>query len=290
MSQARQRAPEYTVIFMDSIMPPLDGLLVLDLSRVLAGPYCTMQLGDLGARVIKIEQPGRGDDTRAWGPPFVGRETASFLSVNRNKESLALDLKHPAPPALLTYQSSIAFPTGGTPAGMGNRRPSIAPYDTFAAADGDFVLSVGNDDQFHRLARVLGRADLAADPRFATNADRVINYGALSRELSPALAALTRRGLLIMLTAPGCPGGALRRLTEALGDQQLAARDMIVPLEPLTAGPIRVLGTPLKLSGTPAAIRMPPPALGQHTRAILANDVGLKGSEIESLLHAGVIG
>src|SRR5260370_4212520 len=76
-------------------MSPLDGLVVLDFSRVLAGPYCTMQLGDLGARVIKIEQPGRGDDTRGWGPPFVGRESAYFLSVNRNKESLALDLKHP---------------------------------------------------------------------------------------------------------------------------------------------------------------------------------------------------
>src|SRR5437868_9592703 len=76
-------------------MAPLSGLTVLDFSRVLAGPYCTMQLGDLGARVIKIEEPGRGDDTRAWGPPFVGRESAYFLSINRNKESLALDLKHP---------------------------------------------------------------------------------------------------------------------------------------------------------------------------------------------------
>ena len=76
-------------------MTPLDGITVLDFSRVLAGPYCTMQLADLGARVIKIEQPGRGDDTRAWGPPFVAGESAYFLSVNRNKESLALDLKHP---------------------------------------------------------------------------------------------------------------------------------------------------------------------------------------------------
>src|SRR3982751_3663003 len=76
-------------------MTPLDDITVLDFSRVLAGPYCTMQLADLGARVIKIEQPGRGDDTRAWGPPFVGSESAYFLSVNRNKESLALDLKHP---------------------------------------------------------------------------------------------------------------------------------------------------------------------------------------------------
>ena len=72
--------------------PPLDGLLVLDFTRVLSGPYCTMQLADMGARVIKIEHPGRGDDTRAWGPPFVGDESAYFLSVNRNKESLTLDL------------------------------------------------------------------------------------------------------------------------------------------------------------------------------------------------------
>src|SRR5438045_2614645 len=257
---------------------PLDGVVVLDFSRVLSGPYCTMQLADLGARVVKIEQPGRGDDTRAWGPPFVGGESAYFLSVNRNKESLALDLKterarpildallsradvlvenfrpgtmerlglgynevaarHPrivycsisgfgqtgprraeagydammqaegglmsitgaegGPPfrlgvaigdiatgmfavqgilaalfarerqgrgqlvdiamldavtALLTYQASIAFSTGETPARMGNRHPSIAPYDTFAAADGEFVLSGGNHDQFPRLAR-----------------------------------------------------------------------------------------------------------------------------------------
>src|SRR5687768_8985266 len=75
-------------------MSPLDGLTVIDLTRVLSGRYCTMMLADMGARVIKIEQPGRGDDTRAWGPPFVGGESAYFLGVNRNKETLALDLKH----------------------------------------------------------------------------------------------------------------------------------------------------------------------------------------------------
>src|SRR5258705_7621764 len=76
-------------------MAPLDGITVLDLTRVLSGPYCTMLLADMGARVIKIEQPGRGDDTRAWGPPFLNGESAYFLSINRNKESLTLDLKHP---------------------------------------------------------------------------------------------------------------------------------------------------------------------------------------------------
>ena len=389
-------------------MSPLDGLVVLDFSRVLAGPYCTMQLADLGARVIKIEQPGGGDDTRAWGPPFVGGESAYFLSVNRNKESLALDLKHArarsileallsradvlvenfrpgtmerlglaydivaarhprvvycsisgfgqtgprraeagydammqaegglmsitgeagGPPfrlgvaigdvatgmfavqgilaaliargrtgrgqrvdiamldavtALLTYQASSAFATGKTPQRMGNRHPSIAPYDTFSASDGDFVLSVGNDDQFRRFADVLKRPALASDPRFLTNADRVRNYDALRAEIDALLATWKRSDLLSALTGAGVPVGAVRSVTEALADPQLAAREMIVPLEHATAGSIRVLGTPLKLSDTPAAVRTPPPTLGQHTRSILKSDVGLSDDEVRML-------
>ena len=375
-------------------MTPLDDITVLDFSRVLAGPYCTMQLGDLGARVIKIEQPERGDDTRAWGPPFVNGESAYFLSVNRNKESVALDLKAPASrpivdallaradvvvenfrpgtmerlglayadiaavhprivycsisgfgqtgprrvepgydammqaegglmsitgPAdgsayrvgvaigdiatgmfatqgilaallararsgrgqsvdiamldavtsLLTYQASSAFATGVTPLRMGNRHPSIAPYDTFAAADGEFVLSVGNDDQFRRMCAVLEASALASDPRFLSNADRVINGEALRDELGALLKTWTRGKLLTALTRAGVPCGAVRTVTEALADPQLAAREMIVPLEHVTAGAIRVLGTPLKLSDTPAGVRTPPPALGQHTDAVL---------------------
>ena len=395
---------------------------MLDFSRVLAGPYCTMQLGDLGARVIKIEQPGRGDDTRAWGPPFIGGESAYFLSVNRNKESLALDLKHGrsrpildalvaradvlvenfrpgtmerlglgydaiaarhprliycsisgfgqtgprraeagydammqaegglmsitgdagGPPfrlgvaigdiatgmfavqgilaalfareraprpgsgqasrgqrvdiamldsvtALLSYQASSAFATGATPVRMGNRHPSIAPYDTFAVSDGEFVLSVGNDDQFRRLAAALRRPGLADDGRFATNADRVANHDALRQELSALLAEWTRADLLAALARAGVPAGAVRSVSEALADPQLAAREMIVPLEHVSAGTIRVLGTPLKLSDTPASIRTPPPTLGQHTVSILRDDVGLIASEIDALRRGGAI-
>jgi len=387
-------------------MTPLNGVTVLDFSRVLAGPYCTMQLADLGARVIKIEQPGRGDDTRAWGPPFVQDESAYFLSINRNKESLALDLKHEAahgivralleradvvvenfrpgtmarlgldaasvtkshpqlvycsisgfgqtgprrteagydammqaegglmsitgdadgPPfrlgiaiadiatglfaaqgilaalyarertgrgqcvdvamldsvaALLTYQAAIAFATGATPARMGNRHPSIAPYDTFTASDGDFVLSVGNDDQFRRLAEVLKQPELATDPRFATNASRVAHYDALRSALQALFASWTRDGLVRALTTAGVPSGA---------DPQLHARDMIVDLPHATIGRLRVLGNPVKMSDTPPAIRSAPPTLGQHTRSILRTDLGLSGEHVRALVEARAVG
>jgi crotonobetainyl-CoA:carnitine CoA-transferase CaiB-like acyl-CoA transferase len=171
--------------------------------------------------------------------------------------------------SLLTYQESSAFATGATPVRMGNRHPSIAPYDTFAAADGEFVLSVGNDDQFQRMCTVLEAPALAADPRFTSNADRVRNCDALRHELGSVLLKWNRATLLNALTRAGVPCGAVRTVTEALADPQLAAREMIVPLDHLTAGAIRVLGTPLKLSDTPARVRTPPPALGQHTEALL---------------------
>lgn len=379
-------------------MTPLDGITVLDFTRVLSGPYCTMQLGDLGARVIKIEEPRRGDDTRAWGPPFIAGESAYFLSINRNKESVALDLKdarttpivdallaradvvvenfrpatmerlgwgyaavaarHPrivycsisgfgqtgprrveagydammqgesglmsitgpadGPPyrlgvaigdiatgmfavqgilaalivrertgrgqlvdiamldsvtALLTYQASIAF-AGDTPTRMGNRHPAIAPYDTFDAADGAFVLSVGNDDLFARLARVIERPDLARDSRFSTNADRVRHYDALRGELTRSFSSRARADLLQALKNEGVPASAVRTVIEALADPQIAAREMVVPLEHIAAGRIRVLGSPLKFAETPAVVRLPPPVLGQHTAAIL-RELGL---------------
>jgi crotonobetainyl-CoA:carnitine CoA-transferase CaiB-like acyl-CoA transferase len=387
---------------------PLDGLTILDLTRVLSGPYCTMLLGDMGARVVKIEQPGRGDDTRAWGPPFIGGESTYFLSVNRNKESVTVDFKTPAgrdivdrliaradvlvenfrPGTLdrlglgyarvhaahprLVYASisgfgqsgprrdepgydavmqaegglmSITGEAGGPPfrlgvaivdlaAGlfavqgillalyarersgvgqhvdvalfdsvvsllsyqasaclndpsfasqrMGNRHPTIAPYDTVPASDGDFFLAVGNDDQFRRLCEAIGDTDLAADPRYATNPARVANYAELRPRLAAALRKRPRAAWLARLTAAGVPCGDVRPVRDVLADPQTTARRMIEAVQHAAAGLIRVPGIPAKLSDTPGTVRSAPPTLGQHTDAVL-RELGFSASAIESL-------
>jgi len=393
---------------------PLDGVTIVDFTRVLSGPYCTMLLADMGARVIKVEQPGRGDDTRAWGPPFVKGESAYFLSINRNKESLTLDLKHPGargvldnllaradvlvenfrpgtmerlglgydaiapryprlvycsisgfgqtgprreepgydavmqgegglmsitgapdgPPfrlgvaisdivsgmfaaqgiamallgrvrtgrgqrvdvgmldstaALLTYQAGIYFATGATPGRMGNRHPTIVPYETFAASDGDFVVAVGNDEQWRRFCRILGSPELAGDPRFATNSARVSHYDALRPLLVAPLRSRARREWVEDLKAAGVPCGVVRDVGEVLEDPQLDARQMIETVEHITAGAVRVLGIPIKLSDTPGAVRTAPPALGEHTDRILEADCGMPRGQIDELRRSGAV-
>lgn len=379
---------------MKSEAAPLEGLTVVDFSRVLSGPFCTMLLADMGARVIKIEHPVRGDDTRHWGPPFVGGESAYFLSVNRNKESVALDFKQPASKpivdaivaradvlvenfrvgamqraglgyetlharhpkliycsisgygqtgprakepgydavtqaetglmsitgpeggdpyrlgvaiadivaglyaaqgillaliarnrtgrgqlvdigmldtaaSVLSYQASAYFATGTANTRLGNRHPSIAPYDTFNTADGVIVLAVGNDDQWQRFCRVAGLEEAAADARFRTNAGRVAGYGALLAILTPVLASRTTADWMRALRDAGVPAGAVRDVGEALADPQLAARDMIARIDHEAQKALQVLGIPVKLSATPGAIRRPPPTLGQHTASVL---------------------
>jgi crotonobetainyl-CoA:carnitine CoA-transferase CaiB-like acyl-CoA transferase len=393
---------------------PLDGLTVLDFTRVLSGPYCTMLLADMGARVIKIEQPGRGDDTRGWGPPFLNGESAYFLSINRNKESLTLDLKHESagrvldpllqkadvlvenfrpgtmerldlgyesiarryprlvycsisgfgqtgprraepgydaviqgeaglmsitgaadgPPfrlgvaiadivsgmfaaqgiamallarartgrgqrvdigmldataALLTYQAGIYFATGATPGRMGNRHPTIVPYETFSAADGEFVVAVGNDEQWRRFCRIIGAAPLADDERFATNRSRVSHYDELRPLIVERLRSRGRDEWVGDLKAAGVPCGSVRDVAEVLQDPQLDARRMIETLDHVSAGAVRVLGVPIKLSDTPGAVRTAPPALGQHTDRILKEDAGLTEGEIETLRSSRAI-
>lgn len=392
----------------------LAGLTVLDLTRVLSGPYCTMMLADMGARVIKVERPGRGDDTRAWGPPFQSGESAYFLSVNRNKESVTLDLKHPdgrrvldaligradvlaenfrpgaldrmglgyadlsrrrpdlvycsisgfgqsgprrrepgydavmqgegglmsitgaedgpayrlgvaivdivsgmfaaygvavallarertgrgqfvdvgmldAAAAVLTYQAGSYFATGRAPGRLGNRHPSITPYESLEAADGELVVAAGNDQLWRALCGVLDLGALADDPRFRTNADRVAARGALRPLLVERLRTRPVADWLTKLKAAGVPCGGVRDLEQVFSDPQLVERAMVVALDHPIAGAIRQLGVPVKLDGTPGAVRTPPPALGQHTDAVLRNDLGLDPEEIARLREAGAL-
>jgi crotonobetainyl-CoA:carnitine CoA-transferase CaiB-like acyl-CoA transferase len=394
--------------------PPLDGLLILDFTRVLSGPYCTMLLADMGARVIKIEHPGRGDDTRGWGPPFLGEESVYFLSINRNKESLTLDLKQAAarraldrlldradvlvenfrpgamerlgldyttvaarcprlvycsisgfgqtgprraeagydavmqgegglmsitgeadgPPyrlgvaisdivsgmfaaqgitlallarartgrgqlvdvgmldataALLTYQAGLCLASGAAPKRMGNRHPTIAPYETFAAADGDLVVAVGNDDQWRRFCAAAALPSLCDDPRFSSNRGRVEHYDALRPAIADRLRSRPRSVWIAELRSAGVPCGAVRDVAEVLADPQLAARGMIADVDHQTLGTLRVLGSPVKLSETSASIRHAPPTLGQHTEQILLSDAGLSAEDIADLRAARAI-
>jgi crotonobetainyl-CoA:carnitine CoA-transferase CaiB-like acyl-CoA transferase len=392
---------------------PLSGVTVLDLTRVLSGPYCTMVLADLGARVIKLEHPARGDDTRHWGPPFIGAESAYFLSINRNKESLTLDFKHPegralldrllpgvdvlvenfkpgtldairldaaslaeryprlihcsisgygqtgprraeagydavmqaegglmsitgdadgpafrlgvaitdivtglfaaqgvlaalfarqqtgrgqqvdigmldATAALLTYQAGNYFTTGESPGRLGNRHPTIVPYETFRTSDGEIVVAVGNDGIWRRYCEAIDHPELAADVRFATNRDRRERYDELKALLETAMAARTREEWLQRFHDAAVPCGSVRDVAEVLQDPQLHARGMIAEVEHPTIGRVNVIGSPLKLSETSASVRTAPPTLGQHTDAILG-ELGYDRSAIANLRTAGVI-
>jgi len=182
--------------------------------------------------------------------------------------------------ALLTYQAGIYFATGSAPQRLGNRHPTIVPYETFEASDGEFVIAVGNDDQWRRFCGVAG---LPAAERFATNRQRVTGYAELRPILAERLKRDTRRSWIDRLSAAGVPCGSVRDLQEVFADAQLNARDMIASVEHATVGMLRTLGLPIKLSGTPGSIRTGPPALGQHTDIVLQGDLGLTAAEIETL-------
>ena len=391
----------------------LQGITVVDMTRVMSGPYCTLQLADMGARVIKIEHPRRGDDTRAWGPPFVGGESVYFLSVNRNKESLTLDFKQPegrdilesllakadvlvenfrpgtlgavhldyaslanrfprlvyasisgyghtgplrhlpgydavsqaegglmsitgevagAPfrlglpivdlvsglfatqgillallarhttgggrhvdismldsvAGLLTYQAANYFATGENPPRMGNAHASIVPYGTFDVRDGQLMLAIGNDDQWLRFCRVAGLTAIAADPRFATNPQRVAHRDVLVPLLTPVLKQRDRDDWTHHLREAGVPCGAVRSIGEAVADPQLEARGMITTLEHPTAGALRFLANPIRFGESADASHRAAPTLGQHTAAIL-EELGKSARETQALRQQQIV-
>jgi crotonobetainyl-CoA:carnitine CoA-transferase CaiB-like acyl-CoA transferase len=188
--------------------------------------------------------------------------------------------------ALLTYQAGIFFATGAAPSRMGNRHPTIVPYETFTASDGDFVLAVGNDDQWRRFCEVAG---LEAGGPFATNRQRVTAYGELRPLIAERLSRETRGYWIERLRKAGVPCGSVRDLAELFDDPQVSARRMVEELEHEAIGAMRVLGTPFKLSDTPASVRTAPPPLGHHTDVILATDLGRSPEAIARLRTAGVI-
>ncbi|CAM4204879.1 CaiB/BaiF CoA transferase family protein [Roseateles saccharophilus] len=402
----------------------LSGVRVLDLSRVLAGPWCTQTLADLGADVMKIERPGSGDDTRAWGPPYLkdadGQDTteaAYFLGANRNKRSLAVDLSRPEGQAIvrrlagqvdvlvenfkvgdlarygLDAQSLLAehpglvicsitgfgqtgpyaeragydyavqgmgglmsvtgerddLPGGGpqkvgvavadlftgmyatvailaalrhrdatgqgqvidmalfdtqlamlanlgsnylcsgkAPGRMGNAHQNIVPYQVFEASDGHLILAVGNDRQFAKFCDIAGRPDWAADPRFATNSERVRHRAILVPLLEDAIRQRPRTDWLAALEAAKVPCGSINSIGEALADPQALARGAVLDLpHPLTPG-LRLIASPMKLSATPVRYLHAPPLLGQHSDELL-REAGCSVEEITNWRAAGVI-
>jgi formyl-CoA transferase/CoA:oxalate CoA-transferase len=393
---------------------PLDGVRVIDLTRILAGPYCTQALADAGADVVKIEEPGKGDDTRGWGPPFVNDQAVYFLSVNRGKRGVTLNLKAPGgreilwrlletadvlienfrpgtldrlgfsweelrrrngrlvyasvsgygpdgpwggrpgydaviqgegglmsltgspdgPPfrvgasiadvlagmtafqgivlALLrrqrtgeggrvdvsllesllptfAYHASTYLLTGKVPGRLGNRHPSLAPYETFDASDGPVVLAVGSEGLWRAFCDSMGEPELAVDSRFGTNALRVSNYEALRAHLAARLKTRKVDEWLSLWEAAGIPCGRVRTVAEALELPQVAARGLLVDVEHPVAGPGRYVGSPIHLSEAGRSSRRPPPALGQHTDEVLSERLGLGAGEVAALREAGIV-
>lgn len=395
--------------------PLLDGVRVVDLTRVLAGPYCTMLLGDLGADVIKVEEPRKGDDTRGWGPPFAsGGESAYFLAANRNKRSLTLNLKDPrgleilrhmigqadvlvdnfrtgtldgwglgydqqqairpgliacsitgygqtgpyrdrpgydfmvqamggfmsltgpadgdpyragvaiadlaagmfatsailaalfarertgegqridmalldSQVALLSYVASNYLISGERPRRYGNGHPNIVPYQSFPARDGHFAFAAGNDAQWKRFCDAAGRPEWADDPRFASNGGRVENRDLLVPLLEELFATRTAADWMALCDAADIPSAPILTVDRVLADPQLQARGMTQEIDHPSAGRISVLGSPLQIPTAPTAVRLPPPLLGQHTDAILSEELGLSAKGIAELHGAGVI-
>ena len=190
--------------------------------------------------------------------------------------------------ALLTYQAGNYFTTGEAPGRLGNRHPTIAPYETFATADGDLALAVGNDALWLAFCRAAGLQDLADDSRFETNALRLANYEALKPRLVAVFATRPRAEWAALLLEAGVPCGAVRSVEEVFQDPQTIAREMVQSVPHATLGSVKVTGVPVKLSATPGSVRTGPPTLGQHTAAVLT-ELGYEAAAIDALSTSGAV-
>jgi crotonobetainyl-CoA:carnitine CoA-transferase CaiB-like acyl-CoA transferase len=193
--------------------------------------------------------------------------------------------------AWLANQGMNYLATGENPPRLGNQHPNIAPYQVFATADGHIVLSVANDPTFRRFCEAFGLDALADDPRFATNAARVRHRDLVTETLTPVLRAHPTAWWLEHLEANAIGCGPINRLSEVFADPQVQARGMVVEMPHPTAagGRVKLLANPVRLSATPVEYRRPPPLLGEHTDAVLADLLGLEAAEIAGLRSRGVI-
>lgn len=388
---------------------PLAGIRVLDMSRVFSGPWATQQLGDLGAEVIKVEQPGRGDDLRRLGPPFLNdpngsptAESSYYLSTNRNKRSIAIDITDSAGQEVLRklaatsdvfienfkvgnlakygldyasisainpriiYCSITAFgqtgphahragydsllqamcgmmsvtgypdnePGGGpvkvgmvisdmlagmyaamaieaalyardtrdtaeaggqhidismfdsqvaalshqamhylisgeNPQRYGNGAPSVSPSNAFQCSDGQIIMVAGNDAQFRKLCEVLSIGELADDPRFITNGQRVIHRHELLNALNARFQTSTKAYWLSTLAQAGLVAGPINQMSDVFSDPQIAARDMLVNAPHNCGTSVPLIVSPMRMSGTPLNTYTAPPVSGQHTAEVL---------------------
>ncbi|WP_177343131.1 CaiB/BaiF CoA transferase family protein [Pseudomonas sp. ICMP 10191] len=407
------------------MMGALSHIRVLDLSRVLAGPWAGQILADLGADVIKVERPGGGDDTRSWGPPFLQdaagqntTEAAYYLSANRNKQSVTIDFTRPEGQRLvrelaaksdivienfkvdglaaygLDYESlkavnprliycsitgfgqsgpyarrpgydfmiqalgglmsltglpdgeEVAGPvkvgvaltdiltglysttailaalahrdqsdigqyidmalldvqvaclanqgmnyltTGIAPKRLGNAHPNIVPYQDFPTADGDLILTVGNDSQFRKFAAVAGQPQWAEDPRFLTNKLRVAHRAELIPLIRQVTVFKTTAQWVSELEAAGVPCGPVNDLAQVFADPHVVARGLAIELPHVLAGRVPQVASPIRLSETPVEYTRAPPLLGEHTAQVLQALLGIGEEEITVLREAGVL-
>lgn len=394
--------------------PPLKGIRVLDLSRVLAGPFCSMNLSDLGAEIIKIEIPNRGDDTRAY-PPFINGVSSYYMSLNRGKKSITLNLKteeavkivhelvskcdvvlenfrpgvtkrlnvdyetlktiNPkiiycsissfgqtgpyaqwpgydliiqgmsglmgitgekgggpmrigvaiedinaglhavisilsalrvrdsfgvgqyidlsmmdAGVSWMTYVAGNYFATGNVPERLGTAHPSIVPYQAFKTGDDKYILIAGGNDRlFGILCNILGLERLIEDPLYSRNEARVENKDTLIPIIQESLLKKPRDTWLDSLRESGFPCAPVYTIDEVFADPQVHHRDMVVEMEHPTAGAIKQIGTPFKLSVSKTGLDQYPPELSEHTEEILRRLLGYSESQIAELREKGVI-
>jgi len=393
----------------------LSDIRVLDLTRVMAGPYCTMYLADLGAEVIKIENPKGGDDTRSF-PPFKNGESLYYANVNRNKRGVTLNLKAPEGKKLFlelvknadvvvenyrpgvmdrlglgyevlkevnpriiygaisgfgSYGSlhdrpgydiiaqamggimSLTGPEGGgpirtgsaigdligglnmvigilaavnarrttglgqridislvdgvvsfletntmryqvdgvQPKRMGNRYPSTAPYDSFKAKDGEFVIGCGNDKLFGLLTgKVLGQPELASDPLYDTVAHRLENQASLKAIIEAWSAAYTIEEAVSLLLDAGVPAAPIYDIKAVMENRHIAVdREMFLECDHPVAGHIKLNGNPVKMMDSMPRLRTPAPALGQDNMEVYQTICGLSAQELDEMKQAGVI-